>query len=76
MPLDILEKIDFIRKDIPRSRFLLRMIENYLTGTITVIEKQSPQFPQVSRPMETEEVAVDTTLSSTSQKGVEETRCQ
>ena len=30
MPLDTLQKIDFIRKDIPRSRFMLRLIENNL----------------------------------------------
>jgi hypothetical protein len=30
MPLDILQKIDSIRKDIPRSTFLLRLIENNL----------------------------------------------
>jgi hypothetical protein len=30
MPLEILEKVDKQRGDIPRSRFLLRMIENNL----------------------------------------------
>jgi hypothetical protein len=50
MPLDIIERMDKQRGDIPRSRFLLRIIENSLTTT--VIEK--PQSPQVSRPMETE----------------------
>ena len=30
MPLDIIEKIDSIRKDVPRSKFLLRLIEDKL----------------------------------------------
>jgi hypothetical protein len=30
MPLDVIKKIDSIRKDIPRSRFILRLIEKNL----------------------------------------------
>jgi hypothetical protein len=29
-PLDVIEKIDSIRKDVPRSKFLLRLIEDRL----------------------------------------------
>jgi hypothetical protein len=30
MPLDIIEKIDSIRQDLPRSRFILRMVKKGL----------------------------------------------
>ena len=30
LPLEVLQQVDSIRKDIPRSRFLLRIIENNL----------------------------------------------
>jgi hypothetical protein len=28
LPLDVLKKVDLVRKDIPRSRYILRLIEN------------------------------------------------
>ena len=49
MPLYIIEKIDFIRKDIPRSRFLLRIIESSLItdGNSTSNNNESLQHLQV-----------------------------